>query len=136
MIIYNFFCDKCKKEFYEYQDVNVEHTFICPICGENTRRLFCTNFVIKGWSPANEMKIDDYIGTVDRALKDTTPVTKTEFEVAAEHLIKRADRRGEKSEDVLSEVLGIGKRRKKSKEELKKEAEKQREMIEKSKSKS
>jgi len=131
-MLYNFYCDFCKKEFVVAQEVEEEHAFICPQCKRKTRRLFCTNFVIKGWSPGNEIKVDDYMTTVEKALKDDTPATKTMFEVAVEQLIKRAEKRGEDPNKALSEVLGVNRKKEPvDKEELAKRAKKQREMIDK-----
>jgi|GEM_PF-6592738 len=130
-MLYSFYCDNCKKEFTIAQGVEEKHEFICPQCKQKARRLFRVNFVIKGWSPNNEIAVDNYISNIRKALNDDTPVSKTEFEVAAEQLIKRAESRGENPDKVLSDVLGIGKkkREKVDKEELAKKAKKQRELV-------
>ncbi|MFA5759178.1 MAG: FmdB family zinc ribbon protein [Clostridia bacterium] len=127
-MIYDFICDTCNKEYKIVQKIEDIHVYTCPLCNTLCRRLFTTNFKIKGWSPGNEIKQDNVDIAIDKALKDDSEVTPTMIEVAKEQLEQRAKRRGEKSEEVIAEVFGERKEPIK-KEDLAKKAKKQREMI-------
>jgi len=127
MPFYEFKCLKCGEKTTKYQSMKEELTCVCKKCNVKMNRVFSPPFVIiKGSSITNELKIDKEMQLIEKALLDESPVTKTEFEVAAEQLEKRAEKRGENKEDLLHDVLGIGKGKKSTKEERKIKAEKQR----------
>lgn len=127
MPFYEFECLKCGEKTTVYYHINEEMVCICKKCNVKMNRVFSSPFiVIKGSSPTKELEIDKEMQLIKKALSDDRPVTKTEFEVAAEQLEKRAEKRGENKEELLHSVLGIGKGKKITKEELKIKAEKQR----------
>jgi len=40
MNIYEFKCDKCRKTFEQFQEINADHAAECPRCGQPARRLY------------------------------------------------------------------------------------------------
>jgi len=127
MPLYEFKCLKCGQKTTKWQFMYEDHVCICNKCNIKMDRIFSPPaIIINGSSVTKEIQIDKEMQLIEKALLDERPVTKTEFEVAAEQLEKRAERRGENKEELLHDVLGIGKGKKSTKEERKIKTEKQR----------
>ena len=134
MPIYEYRCD-CGWTVEVFQKMDGTHTPpICPRCHKRTYRYF-TPFTLKVIGGVSEQsKIDKEMELIRKAQSDTTPVTKTEQDVATEQLERRCDRRGEDFEKVRGEVFGGTKKgkikdKKKLREEQRKKALSQRKLI-------
>jgi len=126
---YDYMCEQCNKDYNIEQGIDDEHTYVCPHCSIKCRRLYTTNFKIMGWSVKNEINDEAYEKKMWDALTDESEITHTMLETAKEQLTKRADRRGEDTDQAISEVFGDTPRKQKTKDELAILAKTQREMI-------